>query len=575
MSMSNQSLEEIELRLTHRLDAVSSKATRLFLAVLFMILGIFAVTLLAGYLLAPQLTDRLDRLESAVATPSSAQVQPAKSQSVGQDELLSLSARLTSLETLQEAMVSTSKGALEQMNFVFATVAAFFGLFGLFFAYRQIVADNTQDKHDEEMRGLVGSFRQNIDVVNGLIGTLKEAYDYRERVETQIGKLTDQLSAVEKYKENEERNLKQKVRALNGEAFGLFSQEIDRQKFKDEEIKGRLENFYVNMNAVEGRGEARSLFSPFCFFLRALHFFNMTQYEAASVDLEEARSLGSREIARPTLGLYVDAIESEAVAQLERLLEDCHYHLGIIYYNLGDFDKAQDRFREAYRRNHLDFRSRSYIPELKFFDSRIPFYQAIGEFEAVEKELQRLSSEDRAKIDWAGAMASLKMREGNCYLPKQPFHPKGRISYVSEEDALRAVSTFREAYKYSQQMPAKASMTDVFVRLSLAQALERVDRSEWQDQTPFDLYEKVFRDIRQQIAFKTEPIVLVQLNYALAICAGRARLRGENPQLYLARAREQLQRVPTNVLIFSPVNKIVLRRDEILAEMDLFEKNLA
>ena len=88
------------------------------------------------------------------------------------------------------------------------------------------------------------------------------------------------------------------------------------------------------------------------------------------------------------------------------------------------------------------------------------------------------------------------------------------------------------------------------------------------------LFQQVFYEIRKQIVLKTEPILLILLNYVLAICASRADIRAENPRSYLARALEQLQRVPTDVLIFSPINKINLSREDIIMEMETFEENL-
>jgi hypothetical protein len=62
------------------------------------------------------------------------------------------------------------------------------------------------------------------------------------------------------------------------------------------------------------------------------------------------------------------------------------------------------------------------------------------------------------------------------------------------------------------------------------------------------------------------------LNYALAICAAETNVPNENSSFYLSRAREHLTRVPPEVRVFSPINKINLTREEILAEMDEFER---
>jgi hypothetical protein len=114
----------------------------------------------------------------------------------------------------------------------------------------------------------------------------------------------------------------------------------------------------------------------------------------------------------------------------------------------------------------------------------------------------------------------------------------------------------------------------LFVHFSLAQALELLSRTEWQDKTPGELFEQVFFDMRKIIILKTEPILLGQLNYVLSICSSKTKISGENPRTYLIRAREQLQHIPSNVKIFSPINKILLTREDTILEMELFEKSL-
>jgi tetratricopeptide (TPR) repeat protein len=521
-------------------------------------------------------SDRLDQLESTIKSSGIAgqptQSTPQGSQSDSNSEVNSLKARLASLETLQEAMVSTSKGALEQMNFVFAITAAFLAMFSVFLAYRQTKADSSREKYDAEMTTLVESSRKNIDFINTLISTLEQSYSYRKEVELRIRSLDEQISEVEKYKQRTELSLHEKTIRLNKESFTLF-RSLDRENFKTEDNKGKLETFYVNMNTLEQMADVSGSLSPFTFFLRALHFFNVTQYQPAQEDLMKAHKLGFREVAKKTAEWYGDEVEAELDKQLSRMLVDCSYHLGITHYNLGEYRDARERFHEAFRSNPLDFRSRSYIPELKFFDSQISFAEVIAEFETVERELRALSLADRERIDWSAAIASLKMREGNCYLPKL-FTITGRERYRSEENIERAIRIYWEAYDEAQKT-RKPNLTEIFTRFSLAQALEQVGAAEWRDQRPHDLFQSVFNDIRNQIVLKSEPILLVLLNYTIAICTKRASLSGETSRTYLARAREQLQRVPAQVHIFSPITKINLTRQEILWEMEEFEKSLS
>jgi len=57
---------------------------------------------------------------------------------------------------------------------------------------------------------LVGSFRQNITVVNDLMNTMKESYNYRDKVENELGKLRTDLAIVNDYKKRAEENLQEK-----------------------------------------------------------------------------------------------------------------------------------------------------------------------------------------------------------------------------------------------------------------------------------------------------------------------------------------------------------------------------
>ena len=171
-------------------------------------------------------------------------------------------------------------------------------------------------------------------------------------------------------------------------------------------------------------------------------------------------------------------------------------------------------------------------------------------------------------------MASLKMKKANCFLPKIIRLPE-RERQRSGEVATEAVNILWDAYQHAERIQDDQSLVVIFARFSLAQALEQVNRSEWKNSTPHELFKRVFFDIRSQIIRrKTEPILLVLLNYVLAICCSRSNIQGENPYTYLARAREHLQQVPNQVRIFSPINKINLHQDDLIWEIEIFEQSL-
>ena len=576
---SHQQIDAIKRQIDAELLANSTRNRRS--TALMMTLG-FAVLLLFAFIMYRQdiaITNRISSLESTLDKSSHlitvpAGKAPTTNESIQSDEFKkAVDARLQALETLQDAMVSTSKGALEQMNFAFSVVAIFFGLFSLFFAYRQIAGDASQELQDSEMRGLVGSFRENITVVNDLIASMHESFKHQEQMKNRMGELDASIADVKRFKERTVATQTEKVADLNEVAYSLFRDKIDRQSFKAEENRGLLSNFHMNMTALERTGDVSQFFSPICYVLRALHFFNVTQYELAAKDLEEARKIGIREIASPTTGWYGDSIESDAIKNLQQMLIDCNYHLGMIYYNLGEYAKSRERFQDVSKKNHLDFTARTYIPELMYFDTQIQFSKTIQEYESVQRELESLSSDEKRKIDYAGALAILMMKFGNCYLRKRIPLTHRRV-YQSDEEPFRALTQYRAAMKALQESRLKGTLPDVFVRMSLAQGLEAVGREHWGSDSPAELFVSAFGDLRKIAATKTEPLVLALLSYSLAVCAKGGSLSQEDPRTYLARAREHLHRIPSCVLVFSPINKINLSHEQLMWEMDEFEKIL-
>lgn len=495
-----------------------------------------------------------------------------------EEAIRDLDARIEIIENLIGTISEISKGSLRQINIVFITVSSFFALFSSFSALRQIISDRQKNSLDEEMRGLVGSFRENINVINTLISTLEKSYSYRKEVEIQIQEISTLLSGVTTRERDNKKSYDEKINSLNTEAFDIFRNFIDRQKFKFEENRRRLEDFHLNMKSLEQIYSLKESFNPLCYFLNALHFFNNIQYELARDALEESRSRGFKESAQPTISRYgSECREEDIVKELSRMVDDCYYHLGIIYYNLGEYGKARDRFNESYRNNNLEYRARYYIPELMFFDTRIPFNKVIAEFNAAEKDLTSLPLEIQQTAYWLKAMASLKTREGNCYLPKLVLLPS-RESYRAKENPEKAVEVYWQAYEYAKKIREEKALeertlTEIFVNFSLAQALENVGSSNWRGKHPNELFKQAFYDIRKQIAFNTEPIVLVLLNYALGVCVKRAEMNNENSvSFYLTEARSQLKNIPNQVLIFSPISKINLSREDIIFEIDLFEE---
>jgi len=567
---SESRLQELENALLRKPGAPARSGSKWPIGLLALSLVLITALLVALNDITFRSGQRITALESTTRTQTQGAVASSSAPSTSE-----LAARLNTLENLQSSVIASAKSALEQMNFVFGVVAGFFGLFSLFLAYRQVTSDAGRAAHEDEVRSLIGSFRQNMSVINDLIVTLEKNYSYRQEVREQMAQLNIQIATVEQYKKKAERSFEDQVNALNEEALSLFRSPLDRQNFKSGDNRGHLEAFYVNMNTLERTGDTAGHLGPFTHFVRGLHFFNSAQYELAERDLEAARGRGVHELGNPTLRWYgkttADAIKSD----LKRMLEDCAYHLGIVNYNSGLSEKARRCFRDAFSYNPLDFRSRIYIPELLFFEMA-PFDDVMREFAAVERELKAVSLQDRYRMtqNWEEAMASLKMREGNCYLPKLVPLP-ARAAFQQRENASLAAAAYKDAVKNAENIAygrGRPPLTATFARFSLAQALERLERSDWDRWIPAQLFEQALREMMNEVVFKTEPVIIAQLNYSMSVCAARIRNPPQDPAALLSRAREHLQHVPDSIRIFSPINKILLRREELLSEMEFFQE---
>jgi hypothetical protein len=159
-------LEETRQKLDKEVGFMSSKVlktSRLTWLSSLLVISVLAIGIFIGREYLKDLNVRLVSIESEIKNRSS---EPSNVTPVTTNEFNS---RLSSVETLMEAIANMSSKALEQMNFIFAIVAGFFGLFSIFFAVRQFMSDGGKEKHDAEMIELVGSFRQNITVVNDLM----------------------------------------------------------------------------------------------------------------------------------------------------------------------------------------------------------------------------------------------------------------------------------------------------------------------------------------------------------------------------------------------------------------------
>ena len=525
-----------------------------------------------------------------------------------------IDARLKAIENFPIAINNLSQSTFQQINFVFGITATFFALFSAFVGYRQIMLDNNKEKNEEKVNSLLTT-------VNQLMQTIKDNYQDQKRVLEDIENLKNLSDGLEKSQIEEEKNLCRSISTLNNKAVELFKDFIfndrDRNKFKNTKNKNQLKNFYGDLNALQSR-DIQDKINPFCYLLKALHLFNEMEYTLAGKALKNdtktsaiflaedqfnnfTSELDSQKYPEIKIKFYGEKIDNEIKNYLPYLLQECYYHMGIINYNLGDYPKSIKSFKNAWHNsNKQDYKSFAYIPELHFFKNhKGGVKDIINKFEEdIIKEFKNVEEfEQKLKKSSPTLLASFIMKKGNCYLQKKP------------EDAFYK---YAKAYQIASTKDIKG-LTEIFIRFSLAQALENVDDNwfpiSFEDNEAKDsiedyiteklevkglssnleswsvnnwkniskaIFQDVLNELRLNISSKTEPILLVLLNYTLGICASKLNTINvvEISQSYLEKSREYLQIIPEDICIFSPDKKVNQKRETFIEEINEFEKNL-
>ena len=473
----------------------------------------------------------------------------------------------------QTLLVNNAEKDVQRVFTIFSIIGAYFTVLSIVIAIRQFKSDKIknqyEDQHMKETQSMMNAFKDNINMINSLIGTLKTSFDFNNQISLSMKEIDNKIKELDEFKVSEELSFKSEVDKLNRKAIEIYEKcllhKSNRDTFKNEENRIPLFSFTSNMNTLERTGAIKSQVSPISFFIRGLSKFNSMEYTDAIEDIDKARTISNEQLDKP-LGQYGTWNSEEIKRNLMILINEASYHLGIIQYNLGAIDKSIDEFNRCFELNALDYRSKVYVPELMFFDNNSEPSKVIFEFNTVENKLNGLTAENRKNIDWDKYFGILKMKQGNFYLEKIMPLQVGSRSKIFDEfvDNEKAIDCY---WKAKEKLPNNPVVT-----FSLAQAMHYIGPSaQWKDRKPKELFTEVFYDFRNEIIVKTEPILLCLMNYMIAICCYHAKIQGETPNLYLLQARQHLQKVPKNIKIFSPINKIMLGHDQLIKEINEFE----
>lgn len=554
--------------LTARLDEVrnSRRWDSSFRQLTFVLMVV--IIILFFYFVYDQ-SNRLTALGTTLREELVSESRKAQASAVPAEAVQRFTQKLDYIEFRQTAILDEARKAIERQSFIFTAVAAFFGLFTVFFGYRQLLTDSrgseAREKQDQEMRNLVRSFQNNITTISSLITTLEQGFAYRKQIEDQLGEIRDRAKQLEGQQAQTDTAFEADVEQVNRDALSVVPLGIERLALSFEENRRRMEGFASQLDALERTRRTEGKLNPFSYYVRGLSKVTTYQYEAAIADFDIAARKAREDLSEPKLKTYALDHREHLNESLNNLLVACSYFQGISHKNLGQYVASAKKFRDALERNRQHSDALSYLPQVLFFDNTVPFQTVEAEFQRIAEEVEaRLRTtgqgEEREKLRRAGNL--LLINYGDIY-HRKAISPEFRSAYRRHEDPAKAVQLYWRAHDL---------LSNDLATFSLAQALEHVGPSDWRDTNAQDLFATTFTALKSKVAADYDKLYSVTLYYMLAICAAKLRERRADAEVFLSQARHSLKEVPTYVTCFSPISRIRLTRPQILEEMEQFEK---
>lgn len=567
IAMLNNSQDRLDVRLQalSRNSAGFPKLTFLVIVLLVVAFAIFVI----------HQNRRVDELQNSIHAIIISEIDDLRSDNIPDEAVTNLTNRLKYIELQQKSVIDHTKNSMERMYFFFTTVAAFFGIVSLFFGYRQITADARKDesreRHDAEMKNLVGSFQNNITAISSLIGTLKESFDYRKQIESNLVEIDKRAKGIEDVQRKDSVIFKTRVDDLNRSAVELAEISHDRTRMNLEENKHKLSSFSQEFDNLKTNHDVTNVLNPFCFYVHGLWDAALYEYEDAHLFYGDAYSKGTADLAAREFPNYSEQHRDGIHDRIKTMLVWCSFYRGVGYKNTADYSEAIQQFQAAIERNPEHLLSRAYLLQVMFLGqegSKQSIQEAYSEAYNLIKGLKQkieFGQTGLKESDVNKGYSTLKLFEGNMYLPKLfPLPEVSSYDSFIKPEPERAFSCYCDAYD---------AVSDDLTAFALAQTCEYTRASARKGHDASDLYSKTMRGLKIRIASDHDKLYSVMLYYTLAFCAKKVESETV-ARYYLAQARDGLRDVPIEVTHFSPISKIRLHSKLLLKEMELFENTI-
>lgn len=444
-------------------------------------------------------------------------------------------------------------------------LSGFIGLLIVIFGFLQYRGDAHIRKLFEKQLNkgleLTDSSSQNIQAISSLIATMQATINNTNKLNKKFQKRLAALATLEEKDKNSTEHMETQITELNGNVMKL-SKEFRRNSHNNQIFRNRIQELVREYENISAYTDVEEKLNANCHYILALNHRISNEYKEAIDKFDEAITLCNQQQNQPHLFPLLDKFNVDINSWLQKLKNVCYYHAAILYYNLGNYNKAIEYFKSAIENDKSDYESMTYIPEAMFLGNIGSFEEIESNFMEVIEVLEDLEMLDDVKFSKTKEklLALAKMKLGNCYFGTSRYE-----KFNDYKNLKKAETLFREAYKYNSESSI------IIFTLSQALYLQNLSKEEY-----LEYFLKTFKKIKSSIGDIKEAKILMMYYYILAICAEYGEIENEIPQMYLLRIYELRNNLPEypNLRIYSPQTKNDLLVKDFISEVEVFQNNV-